>query len=231
MQIRMRYKLNEKADWITYPITPQTYFEPREATSYEWDDVPLHLHAVDYLPVPAASVESTYVSIRQPQHTLRLTIIETLWNAGRNVIIQRFENDFELLIVQILVEEPPATWHTIRLSREANVRWMLEHLQTIETPLGQILGPSEVLSIPVDERFFEQLPQLAPQEIRWNKGQNSIVYQGDPTHTYLELKLQIRYQPMIMHTISLLRNEDKPGLLEHYITAGDVRTTIIRRQL
>lgn len=232
MQIRLRYKVEDQANWISFPITLEEYFEePEAASAYQWDDVPRHLHAVYYLPVPEASVSSTEIRIWQPDDTLRLTITEILWNAGRNVIIQRFQDDFDLLIIQVLVGGPPATWHTIRFSREADMSQLLEHLQTVETPTGQALGPSEVLSLPAGEGSLDRSPPHSRQEILWNNGNNSIVYDGDVFHTFLDLKLQILNDPSIVHTIMLLRGEEGAGLLEHYESTNGVQRTIVRRQL
>jgi hypothetical protein len=149
MKTEIRYKLLESAHWIHYPISPEQYFEPLdEDRSYAWDDVPRHLHAVDFLPIPRTEVSETALRIWDPHDHLRLTISTVFWNAGRNVIIQRLEEDFELLIVQFYLVGPPVICHTIRLNREADGRLLLEYVQLIETAAGDVPGPSQVLSLP-----------------------------------------------------------------------------------
>jgi hypothetical protein len=149
MKIDIRYKLIESAEWIHYPISPNQYFESvDEPRSWEWDDVPRYLHAVDFLPVSKAEVSETELRIWDPDERLRLTICEVLWNSGLNRVIQRTEDNFTLLIVQFRVTGPPETYHTIRLNREADGRLLLEQMQLAVTEQGDVPGPSHIVQLP-----------------------------------------------------------------------------------
>ncbi|HVG20464.1 MAG TPA: hypothetical protein VNI02_15550 [Blastocatellia bacterium] len=153
MKVEIRYKRLDSADWVNHPITPGEYFEPVDGgRPHEWDDVPVHLEAARFLPVPLTQLSETELRVYDPDGRLRLTISELFWNEARNRLIQRVEEGFELLIVQFLTGETPVLSHTVRLNREADGRLLLEHLRLVETERGQEPGPGQVLSLPASTR-------------------------------------------------------------------------------
>lgn len=200
MRIELRYKTISSARWVAQTLTPEQYFEPVNDRAFEWDDVPLHLHAVGYLPLAAAKVAQTEVRIWQPDDKLALMVEETLWNGGQNSIVRRVEPKFELFVVHFVQESEPRIWHTVRLNLEAGTSILLERLQIIETAQTQEPGQSWVVFFPATAnsplgeppvfRFRQAgslawvgIPLITAKQRAWLADRDAIMHSAIPTGT------------------------------------------------
>jgi hypothetical protein len=130
-RVRIHYKQRGAPGWQEFPITIEEYYEPDD-DGLEWDSTPRHVHADEYLAIGSSELEQTVLELYDQNDSLRSTVTETLWNNGHNRLIERVEGSARLLIMQVLVQEEPPTFHTIRLDRTRKGRTLLEHFVDAE---------------------------------------------------------------------------------------------------
>lgn len=110
MKITIHYKHANVDVPLERELTPDEYFLAEPGLEMNWDQgVPIHDHAIDYLPEPAESIEWTRLVVDDQARNRHLEITETFWNGGLNRVIERLDSGSDSYNEIILDMRAPGT--------------------------------------------------------------------------------------------------------------------------
>lgn len=123
---RLCYQRRDSADWEELALSAAQYYEPTE-DKLDWDSVPRHDHAFQYLAVSRAQLAQTVIFLYDDQGRLCCTLREMFWNRGRNHLIHRIDIDGELIITQLYEGDDDAPVHIVRYNLMRDEGPVIEH--------------------------------------------------------------------------------------------------------
>jgi hypothetical protein len=65
IDITIEYKLINFSQWQSVKFLPEEYFDLEPDEKIEWDCVPWHNHAIDYLDIELSLVEFTKITLKE----------------------------------------------------------------------------------------------------------------------------------------------------------------------
>ena len=128
--IRIEYKLLNSEQWHSVIFSPNEYFDLDSDEEIEWDCVPIHNHAVDYLDVDYSLIQYTKSTIVDSKLSVTCITTETFWNSGKNriIIFNVFSSTpFRQTIIECQIKNNPPTWEILRYREENNFSILSYH--------------------------------------------------------------------------------------------------------
>ena len=124
--VEICYQLRGSTQLSELTIPADEYYEPTD-DQIEWDSVPRHDHAIDYLPNERSEMAQTIILLYSADGQLCCKLREVFWNHGRNRLIERVDNEGALFILELSEDGSDEPTHVIRYDGTPDDGSIVEH--------------------------------------------------------------------------------------------------------